>query len=380
MYCISITYRKAELSERERFAFSTVEREEFLKTVVKAESVQACVLLSTCNRSEIYFEGEQGCLARMEEHIARFKGKELSEVRKYDRIYQGEKAVRHLFRVTAGLDSMVLGEDEILGQVKEAYQYSLEQGYTSKQINLFFQSSMACAKAIKTDTRLSKTSVSTATLAASHLLYFTGGKGTILLMGITGQIGNLIAKNLASKKDMKILATTRRHGAIQENKKQFPNVELVSFEERYRYLNQVDVIISATSSPHYTLTGTEYRAAVNAGKKQLILDMAVPTDVDSAIGEFEGVTLHNIDYFAELAKMNREMKLEEVQLAEDILEERLDETLRISLFEEFYPKLPDVREGLAGKSLEEMLYCIRDNSTSAELKTVLEILERISGR
>ena len=139
MFCISVSFKKTPLQIRQQFAFSKEEHRSFLSGLVEKKGMTGGVIVSTCNRSEIYFTGGQGKMDEVEEFLSSFKQINKENIKKYCLYYQGKKAVRHLFQVTCGLDSMVLGEDEILHQVKEAYLFANNNGYTNSELNIIFQ-------------------------------------------------------------------------------------------------------------------------------------------------------------------------------------------------------------------------------------------------
>ena len=184
MNTLSISYKTAPQSVREAFSFSAEEQERFYpEAFVKLPGVSQCVILSTCNRFEIYFDGGRENIKPMEKLVCENRGITLREVLRYFNVYEDGGAVLHLTRVASGIDSMVLGEDEILRQLKEAYGRALENGATSSEFNTIFQMAIAAAKNIKTDTGLSTTPVSFGTLAANEVFHMPGEQKTVLRPG-----------------------------------------------------------------------------------------------------------------------------------------------------------------------------------------------------
>lgn len=228
MYCISINYKKAPLEIRNRFAFSPEEQRLFLKKKHGDDKITGCVLLSTCNRMEYYancLEGQDPgeIWERMERDICEEKDLDIGLCRKYINCYHEEGALKHLHRVAAGVDSMVVGEDEILGQVKDAFSLAMEEDCTDYQLNTIFKSAVTGAKKIKTDTALSRTSVSVATLAASRILAFEkqlrqepGWEDRpfrVMIIGITGKTGSTVMKNICNRENLIIIGTSRHMAA-----------------------------------------------------------------------------------------------------------------------------------------------------------------------
>lgn len=376
MFCISISHKTAAVEIRELFAFTKEEQILFAKKCLEQDSITGCIVVSTCNRSEVYFTGGKDAISYMERIIAEYKHYDSAKLMKYYLIYQEEKAVQHLFHVLCGLDSMLLGEDEILGQVKDAYQAALEAGVTNKELNLFMQHGIACAKKVKTDTCLSKTPVSIGTLTSNEIIRFPGQVKKVLLIGITGKMGSTVYKNLKDRQEIHIIAPLRNHN--REYEVNFPeNVQVIRYEERYHYMEEADVIISATASPHYTITFDELTKSLKTGKHRLFLDLAVPVDIDSEIERLEGVTLFNIDYFEQLSQTNNERKVKESERAAILIEQCIDEVLKELDFMNYLDELPVIKQVVERKSFEEILYYLKGTTDNMEFSTILNATRKL---
>jgi glutamyl-tRNA reductase len=427
MYCISVSFKKTPLEIRQQFALSKEEQIAFLYGLMEQEKITGGVVVSTCNRSEIYFTAKESCREEIEEALSQNRQIDKESIKKYCLYYQEEKAVRHLYKVACGLDSMVLGEDEILRQVKEAYLLAGEQGFTNSELNIIFQGAFNCAKLSKSETKLSNTPVSLGTLTANTIEDFlresreksAGGNGLlkdsrdqaaekvcrdkVLVIGATGQIGSIVAKDLLSK-GITVIGTTRRRGPVEEkfmpesktaeafcqpvnknhettsSQMQFgskdgksASMEWIDFEKRYEVMSQVAAVVSATASPHYTLTSRDFLQHKGQGN-YLLIDLAVPFDVDKELGKTEGITLLNIDYFKTLSKENSNIKLGEMEKAKQILQECVEEVLKKLYIREF-------QDNMAGHCQErwfqKMTFYLRDVLDSEQLKAVLaKIYER----
>lgn len=379
MFCISVSFKKTPLSIRQKFAFSAEEQKRLLSGLWNAKKITGGVVVSTCNRSEIYVTGEKKALKAVENALAQQKEIDKESIKNYCLYYSGKKAVRHLFQVTCGLDSMVLGEDEILRQVKEAYQMASENGFANGELNIIFQGAFHCAKRSKSATKLSTTPVSIGTLTANAVEAYLEEKkespekrGTVLVIGATGKIGSIVAKDLMAK-GISVIGTQRRkhHGEeiFLSNDEQ---ITFVDFHKRYDYLPEVDAIVSATSSPHYTLTRGEYEKRLQR-KSHLLIDLAVPYDIDKEIGDISSVVLYDIDYFETLSRENNNLKLRELGKAEGLLEECVEEVMKNLYVREF-------NVHMEGKKLEEwfpkMVYRLKEVLDSDEFLHVLRKLEQ----
>ncbi|MEY8355758.1 glutamyl-tRNA reductase [Lachnospiraceae bacterium 54-53] len=381
MHCMSVSHKKAPVNIREQFSFSTEEKMEFMERLKKKDGVTGAVVLCTCNRSEIYISGAKNAVARLQREVADFKKVRLEELLKYLNIYSGESAIKHLFKVACGFDSMVLGEDEILGQVKDAYQLSKDLVAADYELNVLFQKAVTSAKRIKTDTNLSRTPLSAATLAANEVFRFEkeSGDKKVMVIGMTGKMGNAITKNILSKPGIEVTGTVRSHKSDLTVEVKSDRVRIINYRDRYRYMDEMDIVISATLGPHYTVTYEELSEQLTVEKKRLFMDVAVPVDMDPGVGKVKGLTLYDIDYFEALSRNNTEIKLKELDRAKAIMEEDLDGAIKEVVFHPYIRRMEELREAFAGKRLDTLLYQIRDHVSSEELKVVLKTLDGLEG-
>lgn len=359
MKALGISYKTAPVSVREKLSFDSVKRAEL--RAVLGHSVVLC----TCNRTELYFTDTSVDAAGF---LAKYSG--FDRIPEYLHTYEGESALRHLFRVASGIDSMLIGEDEILRQVKEAYAESVESGSTDYELNTAFQAAITCAKRVKTETALSKTPVSAATIAANEAAKL-GDNVNVLMIGASGKIGSSTLKNLLPRANVHITQTARAHTA---GTVQYEGVRTVPYDERYDFAESADCIISATSSPHFTLTKERLKAALHTAKPRLLIDLAVPPDIERGAAELAGVRLIGIDDLGELARKNNELKMSAAEQAELIINEELDELQKKLAFHSFLPRLDEAREAAEHLTFDELLYKLRDGLDSRQFTAVLNIL------
>ena len=374
MECISISHKTADAAERQKCFIPKEKTEDFLRAVIQVDRVEQGVLLSTCNRTEIYVQGEENCFHKLEEVMAGYAGCDGQWVRRLVRRYQGTKAVHHLFRVVCGMESMVVGEDEILGQVRDAYSYAKDAGYTGYELNSVFQAALACAKRVKTETLLSKTSVSAATLAAGEVFRLPRPHKTVLLIGSSGKMGGIVLKNLLSQENIRIIATVRSHNGICQSGS--PRVENVDYQRRYEYLEEADAVISATASPHYTLMAKQVEQSIKTYKERLFLDISMPPDMDGEIARIAHCRLVSLDDIHRLAEENNRRKAQAVVDAEEIISEDLDKICKVLAFHRFTGADAGWRERLEGLSAEKLVYFLRDELDRDSFAAVLRALGR----
>lgn len=388
---LSISHKTAALEIRKLFAFTGEQQKELLEALCKEAGADESVVISTCNRTEIYTfyskeEQQQKLFSKMQRVILEKAGAlKVEHITDYLRFYQGEKAVRHLFLVASGLDSMVIGEDQILGQVKKAHEQAREAGTTGKYLNTLFRYAVTCAKRIKTDTELSKTSVSTATLAikaAEEALGSLQGK-KIMVIGGTGEIGGIVLKNLYSMKGIHIYSTIRNVTLTHDAHLKSESSQVIDYKERYSYVDDMDVVISATSSPHYTLTYSKLREQIHTEKPRVFVDLAVPVDIEEAVTEIPRTFLYNMDDFEALARANNQAKKQAAKEAGEILGEYENDFMCWMIFQLGMPKIERTKEWMLeeaekkgfSKAVDKLFYRLREQASPKELEALLRCLE-----
>lgn len=377
MYCISLSFKRAPIEVREKFAFSKLEEQAFYSLLMAEKEIGGLVILSTCNRTELYFTGGKQAIYAVEQALAFFKSLPLSKIRRLVMIFEGERAVSHLYCVASGLDSMVIGEDEILGQVKKAYQNALKCHATDTMLNIIFQGAIGSAKKVKEATGLSKTSISIGTLVAHEIFHFEKAheKKKVLIIGMTGKIGTIIMKNIYQHQDIEVIGTVRQHGGTCVCLPK--EVRVVAYHQRYQYLDEADIIISATTSPHYTLTYDAAIEVIKTKKKRLFIDLAVPMDIDRSMSLLEGAIVRDIDHFKQLAKRNNELKLQAVEQGKVLLEEAVEDTQQKIFFNKLIKKEAFLNKLREEKSMRQLLVMIRNIADQKMLKQLLELVEKL---
>lgn len=382
MFCISINHKNAPADVREKFAFTTKGQRQFtehLKAVVGG-----CVVLSTCNRMEIYFtyknelceyeraeemRGRElygtrdGLLEQVEMLLAKDRDVSVSLVRKYSMNYDGFQCTLHLCRVTCGMDSMVLGEVEIIHQVKMAYLMAKEIGACDGELNIAFQGALAAAKVMASESDTTRLPVSVGTLSAREAVSFirNGGVGRVLVVGATGKIGSIVVKDIADlAPGIEIIGTSRSHHSADEMFGRHQQIRIEDYRRRYELAAWADVVISATASPHYTFVSDELANSLKLQpKKRLFLDLAMPKDMDPDIADIDGCTLQDIDYIRMLSRENNESKVRTLTELEPWLLAQVDEIMKNIAFSRFNREHGDVMAKLKTIDGAKMVYKLK---------------------
>ncbi len=387
---IGISHHHTPLAVRELFAFPAERQQELMKEMIARGIAEECVIISTCNRTEVYIYTAcpGGNFTELQDLVLEFAGaQDVENIGDYIRFYNGSKAVRHLFHVAAGLESMVMGEDQILGQVKRAHEQARETGTCGVYLNTLFRYAVTAAKKVKTETDLSRTSVSTATMAikaAEQGLGTLHGK-KVMIIGASGKIGSTVLKNLQCIDGAEVYITSRNMGQAGEDHHHKITYRVMEYEKRYELVNEMDAIISATSSPHYTLTYSKMAEKLVTEKPRVLVDLAVPIDIEAKVEKLPGIMRYDIDDFQELARTNNEKKQHEVVAADQILDEVQMDFERWMVFQLALPDMASFKEWLEqeaekkglDKAIDKMFYRLRDHSTPAELYAFFGHLKEI---
>lgn len=321
-----INYKNAPLVVRDRTSFTDVRKMEFFQQAEGA-GIEQCLILSTCNRSEVYCcYREEGQLAKLQEIYKEMFSNVLLE--QYMVELKGEKALFYLFQVTAGLESLVLGEDQILGQVKDALDFSRTMGYSKKELNKIVRSAITCAKKIKTELKISEKPLSVSYIGIQKLNAACPIAGKRTLVVGSGKTAVLALKYLYEYQVGHVLACSRTHEHAKRLQEEFSELEAIPYEKRYEALRQCDIVISATASPHLVIK----REKVVLEHRTFFLDLAAPRDIDTALAGEPQACLMNLDTLQEIVKENQRERERLVEESRHMVEEALEE-LRIWLLQ-----------------------------------------------
>ncbi|MBZ3935748.1 glutamyl-tRNA reductase [Methanimicrococcus blatticola] len=313
-----ISHKKATVAEMEcAWPLTT---EEMLEKLYESELVYECVILKTCNRAEIYVVSEKGSSVLF--NFSKAIGVETRIVDFHDH----EESLDHLLRLSCGLESMIMGEDQILGQIRDAYNLAVKKKTIGRILDTAFTKAIQVGKRARTETRINEGSVSIGSAAvelAEDTLGGLDGK-TIMVVGV-GEIGVLVARALADKNLEGIYISNRTHQKAQELAYDLGG-EAILFDDVPDYLKNADVVISATGAPHYVITKKIVEEAVpkRNGKPLFMVDIANPRDIEESVNDLDGVTLCNIDNLRVISEKTLKMRNEEAKKVIEIINEELD--------------------------------------------------------
>ncbi len=322
LFTLGINHNTAPVEIRERMSFNPQQVPDALAELHALPEVEEAVLLSTCNRTELYCAVHDGGADRVVEWLARSRTPDDPEVR--DRFYRFQEldAVRHLLRVASGLDSMVLGEPQILGQIKQAYDAAREMRAVGPTLHRLFQHGFSVAKLVRTDTGIGENPVSVAFAAvnlAKHI-FADFDRLTALLIG-AGETIELAARHLHEQGTGRMVIANRTVERAHRLASQFGGYA-ISLPEIPAHLGEADIIISSTASADAVLT-RETVAQALAGRKHrpvFMVDIAVPRDIEPAVAELEDVYLYTIDDISTVVESNKQARRKAAEQAERLIE------------------------------------------------------------
>ena len=325
---IGLSHHSSPVTLRERFAFAEARVPAALQLLRDSGAAEEAVIVSTCNRVEIYavtsLEMRQA-FASLEEFLVT-----CHDYREplTDEIYKmGEpQSVQHLFRVACGLDSMVLGETEILGQLKKAYDVALQGGHTGGRLNKTFQRAFNVAKQIRTETEIQRGSVSVGSVAVelAEKIFSTLGERAVMVIG-AGETSEKTARALLSRGARSIIVSNRSHEKALALAKDLGG-RAVQFEDWAKEFASVDIVISSTSAPHYILDRVKLEPLMKLRRNRplLLIDIAVPRDIEPEVHFMENVYLYNIDDLQTIADDYLRQRKEEIARCENIIREKVE--------------------------------------------------------
>jgi len=326
--CLGLNHRTASVDVREQFALPEGRVPEMLGELCKKTEATEAVILSTCNRVEIY-AATDGKPAELLDGLRDFllNGRETPSGVLYDK--SGVEGIEHLFKVASGLDSMVLGETEILGQLKAAYQVALEKKCTGSRLNKSFQKAFNAAKQIRTETNIQRGSVSVASVAVelAGKIFDTLDDRTVMVIG-AGDTSEKTARAILSRGAKSVMVSNR---SLERAKALAGELggRAVGFDNWEKEFAAIDIIISSTSAPHYVIDRRKLGPlqGMRQHRPLLLVDIAVPRDIEPEVNFLEDVYLYNIDDLQAIADDYLLLRQEEVAKCEAIIRRKVLELL-----------------------------------------------------
>ncbi len=321
---IGLNHKTAPVEIREKFASVCVDGVTPLEQIAKLRPVKEIFFISTCNRMEVLFTSpalDQG-IGVVTRYLADIYGQTGAALKPYLYIYLDHEAVKHLFRVACSLDSMVVGEAQILGQIKQAYRDAVEAKTSGVILNRLLHKSFSVAKRVRTETQIGSSAVSISYAAvklAKKIFQDLQGKKAMLVGA--GEMAELAAEHLLSQGVDEIVVANRTLDRALTLARRF-NGTTIPLEDLPQELKRIDIIISSTGSPESVISFQDVRKQMRARRNRplFLIDIAVPRDIDPEVNRIDNVYLYNIDDLQGIVEMNRAERLKEATRAEHIIE------------------------------------------------------------
>jgi len=329
---VGLNHKTAPIEVREKIAFAGPKLEEAINILKKSNTVKENIILSTCNRVEIY-----AGVSDMDSGIESIKDF-LSEFHKVSRdlldkslyLHKGTEAIRHMYRVASSLDSMVVGEPQILGQLKDAYDTALKNKTTGVLLNKLMRKSVSVAKRIRTETRIaaSAVSISFAAVELAKKIFGDLPSKSFMLLG-AGEMAELAARNLINSGVKEVCITNRTIARAEELASEFHG-KVVPFENFTNELLHTDIVICSTGAPHYILLKEQVHKTMKERKQKpmFIIDISVPRNIDPQINDLDNVYLYDVDSLQGIVDTNVQERAKEAEKAEQIVDEEIGSFLK----------------------------------------------------
>jgi len=375
---VGMSHRTAPVAVRERFAFDETTAGRFLRRLVDERICEEAMLVSTCNRVELYTvprEGKQG----VERYLSAFRGPSGEHLDGYLYWHEGREAVHHLFRVACSLDSLVVGEPQILGQVKQAVRLAEGTGTLGRNLTRLAHRSLAVAKRVRTHTDIGRFRVGVGNAGVDLATQIFGSlRGRRALLVGTGKMGRQVARALLSAGLDELVVASRSHTRAVEVAEAHGGTP-IGYDRVASYLSRVDVVITATDGHATVLGRKELRSAVRARfyRPMFLVDLAVPRNIDPGVDQIEEVFLFNIDDLSRIVMQGQEAREAAARAAEEMVEAEAVKFLGILAEVDVGPQIGALTHKIEALRREELERSRKLLSTlDEEQKEALEVMTR----
>jgi glutamyl-tRNA reductase len=375
---IGLNHKTAPVDVRERLSVQQQDLPGELAAVRAMKGVDGAAIVSTCNRVEIVASlRDDEAASRIVEHVASRSGMPREAVEKHLYILRHGDVIRHLFRVASGLDSMIVGEPQIAGQVRQAYHTAVEQGTLDPILHKLYEQTLRIAKRIRTETGIGENAVSIPYAAVELAKKIFGELDglRVLLVG-AGKIGELTAQHLQGNGLREIVVANRAPERGLELATRFGGTA-IPFEQFPAQLAHSDIVIASTAASHFVIRPNDVAAAVAQRRRRdlFFVDLSVPRNIDPDVGGIDGAYLYNIDDLREIADANKEVRLKKAEQAEAIVDREVESFLHRIASQEAIPTILELQQRLETIRAAELEKCLRKvGPVTPEQRAAIEML------
>ena len=376
LLAVGINYNTAPVTIRERLSFPADSLYTSLKELRQVREISEAAILSTCNRTELYCTATTANEQFLVDWVAQTKKIDADTFKPYLYTHADNQLIRHMFRVACGLDSMILGEPQILGQMKYAYQTACEAGTLGKHLGKLFQQTFSAAKKVRTDTAIGSSPVSVAFAAVqlAQQIFATLKEQTALLIG-AGETIELTARHLSQQGVGRIIIANRTHAKAQVLADQFKG-QAITLSELPLHLAEADIVISSTASQLPILGKGSVESALKKRryKPMFMVDLAVPRDIEAEVEQLRDVYLYTVDDLQNTIDQNMDTRRRAAEQAEEIIDTQVDHFLAWLRSQSAQTTIRDYRlqaEQTRDEALQKALALLKNGNTPEEALTRL---------
>ncbi|MGZ7042179.1 MAG: glutamyl-tRNA reductase [Thermoanaerobaculia bacterium] len=373
---VGVNHRTAPLEVRERLSVSDAKLPEIVRTLAALPGIEGASIVSTCNRVETIVSADsEDAVELIVNWMSEMAGTNRSELEKHLYLLRHADVVKHLFRVASGLDSMILGEPQIAGQVRNSFQVSHEVGALDSLLQQVFDHTMRVAKRVRTETGIGEHAVSVP-YAAVELARKIFGNLTglrVLLLG-AGEMGELTAEHLAAQQVKQIFVANKTFDRATELAERFHG-EAVRFDMFEEHVVHSDIVIASTAAPHYLIERRHIERALESRKSRnlFLIDLSVPRNIDPEVARIEGLYLYNVDDLQTVVDSNLELRQQRAGEAEEIISREVDGFRRRLVAQDAVPTIVELQQRLETIRTAELEKCLRRvGPITAEQRSAIE--------
>jgi glutamyl-tRNA reductase len=348
---IGLNHKTADVDVREKLAFNGPKLEEGLLKIRGLPGVNESIVLSTCNRVEIYASSKdpEGAYETIKRFLSEFHGLDSSALDRSLYLYKERDAVKHVFRVASSLDSMVVGEPQILGQLKDAFEFALEKKTTAILLNRLMKKTISVAKRVRTETKIAENavSISFAAVELARKIFTDFSEKSFMLLG-AGEMAELAAKHMMSFGVKSVTVANRTYERGCDLAKEFSG-RAIKFEDFLKEMVHSDIVICSTGAPAYVLHKEEMQRVMKERRQKpvFIIDISVPRNIDPGINDLDNVYLYDVDDLRGVVDTNIMERQKEARKAEEIIGDEIDS------FEKWLASLDSVPTVIALRNMAE---------------------------
>ena len=368
LYLFTVNHKTAPIPIREKFAIPDYTLNDAIKLLKSYKSISSFLILSTCNRTEIFFtaENEEKALNDIYKFFGTHLGLEEKIVKEYNKIFSSLDVVNHAFKLACGLDSLVIGESQVLSQVKNAYSSAQKENTLDKTLEVLFQGAIKAAKDIHKKTNLSKNSQSISSAAINLTDKIAGPLKTksIMVLG-AGNMAKLALEHIIKTGGSKeTVVLNRSPHRVIEFSESYKIDKSVPFENIYDVLNEIDILICAAGAPHFIVFAEEFKKVRKDPKKPLfIIDISMPRNIDSEFGKLENIKLMDIDSLQEIYHKTTQVQKEDLLQSEKIIETGIDDFCKKVSNEDTQNLIKDLKENAEKVRQDKLTKLIKEKTS-----------------